>query len=80
MNNNIFFLRLRHLNVSTNVLVSIPILGPTDDLNNVEELFLSGNMLRESAMLVAARYKKLRVLHIAFNKIKNISAKYDVIK
>eukprot|EP00118_Oscarella_pearsei_P011392 m.76250 g.76250 ORF g.76250 m.76250 type:complete len:1352 (+) comp35977_c0_seq2:239-4294(+) len=67
--------KLRHLNVSTNALVSIPVLGPTDNLNNVEELYLSGNMLKESALLIAARYKKLRVLQIGFNKIKNLSAK-----
>jgi hypothetical protein len=35
--------------------MSIPSLGATDDLNNVEELYLSSNRLKESAMNIASR-------------------------
>jgi PH domain/leucine-rich repeat-containing protein phosphatase len=70
-----WFHKLRHLNASTNLLMSIPSLGATDDLNNVEELYLSSNRLKESAMNIASRYRKLRVLHVAFNHLKNIPAK-----
>ncbi|XP_062500993.1 PH domain leucine-rich repeat-containing protein phosphatase 2-like isoform X2 [Corticium candelabrum] len=69
------FYKLRYFNASTNLLMSIPVMGARDVIYNIEELYLSCNGLKDSAMLNVVRYKKLRIFHIAFNRIKNIQAK-----
>ncbi|XP_035678538.1 PH domain leucine-rich repeat-containing protein phosphatase 2-like isoform X2 [Branchiostoma floridae] len=70
--------RLRVLNLSCNRLVTLPQLGPSEKLKNVEELYLSSNYLVEQSLLVIAGYPRLKVLHMAYNIIKTIPARFFV--
>ena len=50
----------------------LPELNASQDLNKVQELYLTGNMLGDSALESVAGYHRLKVLHIAHNEIHNL--------
>ena len=64
--------RLRILNLTRNRLLRLPGLNNDRDLNRVEELYLSGNELGNDVMEVVSGYRRLRVLHIAYNEINEL--------
>jgi len=61
--------RLRVLNGTNNHLTSLPLLNNNPDLNNVRELYLSGNELGNEVLDVVAGYRRLRILHLAYNEL-----------
>lgn len=63
------FGRLRVLNCTKNKLSQLPPLNENSDLNKVQELYLTGNNLGDTAMEVISGYARLKVLHIAYNEI-----------
>ena len=67
----IFYLlfRLRVLNCTKNKLSQLPPLNENSDLNKVQELYLTGNNLSDTAMQIVSGYARLKVLHIAYNEI-----------
>ena len=56
----------------------LPPLNDSQDLNKVQELYLTGNALGDAAMETIAGYTRLKVLHIADNEIHNLFEKYVV--
>ena len=60
---------MRVLNGTKNHLTSLPALNNNTDLNNVTELYLSGNELGNDALDTVAGYSRLRVLHLAYNEM-----------
>ena len=64
--------RLRVFNATKNRLQMLPELNASQDLNKVQELYLTGNMLGDSALESVAGYHRLKVLHIAHNGIHNL--------
>ena len=64
--------RLRVLNAAKNRLQMLPELNESVDLNKVQELYLTGNMLGDVSMQVISGYERLKVLHIAHNEIHNL--------
>jgi len=61
--------RLRVLNGTKNQLTSLPPLNNNQDLNNVRELYLSGNELTNDVLEIAAGYRRLRILYLAYNEL-----------
>jgi len=61
--------RLRVLNGTNNHLTSLPSLNNNPDLNNVKELYLSGNELGNDVLDVVGGYSWLRILHLAHNEL-----------
>ena len=59
-------------NATKNRLQMLPALNENEDLNKVQEIYLTGNMLGDSAMETVAGYRRLKVLHIAHNEIHNL--------
>ena len=68
----VFIFRLRVFNASKNRLTHIPPLNQSEDLNKVQELYLSGNQLQSDALRTACGYPRLKVLHMANNEIEHI--------
>ena len=50
----------------------LPQLNSNTDLNKVQEMYLTGNMLGDSAMESLSGYQRMKVLHIAHNEIHNL--------
>ena len=61
--------RLRVLNGTNNHLSSLPSLNNNPDLNNVRELYLSGNELGNDVLDVVGGYSRLRILYLAYNEL-----------
>jgi len=61
--------RLHVLNGTKNHLTSLPLLNNNADLNNVKELYLSGNELGNDVLDIVAGYSRLRILHLAYNEL-----------
>jgi len=61
--------RLRVLNGTKNQLTSLPPLNNNLDLNNVRELYLSGNELSNDVLETVAGYWRLQILHLAYNEL-----------
>lgn len=66
-------IRLRVLNLTKNRLSTLPPLNPNQDLNRVQELYLSGNSLGDSVLEVLSGFSRLKVLHLAHNEIYNMA-------
>ena len=69
----LLFVRLRVFNASKNRLIALPPVNPIQDLNKLQELYLTCNSLSDSAIEVISGFTRLKVLHIAHNEIRNIS-------
>jgi PH domain/leucine-rich repeat-containing protein phosphatase len=65
--------RLRLFNASKNRLIALPPVNSSEDLNKLQELYLSCNTLGDSSMEVISGFPRLKVLHIAHNEIHNLS-------
>lgn len=57
------------MNGTKNHLTSLPSLNNNPDLNNVKELYLSGNALGNDILDVVAGYRRLQILHLAYNEL-----------
>jgi len=68
----LLYVRLRVLNATKNRLSSLPPLNENQDLNKVQELYLTCNALTDSAMGVISGYSRLKLLHIAHNDIEHL--------
>lgn len=64
--------RLRVLNGTKNQLTSLPPLNSNLDLNNVRELYLSGNELTNHVLETVAGYRRLQILHLAYNELSEL--------
>ena len=60
------------LNATRNRLQMLPELNDSEDLNKVQELYLTGNALGDAAFSTVTGYRRLKVLHIAHNEIHNL--------
>ncbi|XP_067934912.1 PH domain leucine-rich repeat-containing protein phosphatase 2-like isoform X2 [Watersipora subatra] len=61
--------KLKILNLSTNALTFLPPLNEIEDLNKVQELYLTQNCLQDDCLEVIAGYHRLKILHLAYNEI-----------
>lgn len=68
-----YYIRLKILNLSSNALTSLPPLNEIEDLNKVQELYLTQNSLQNDCILVISGYQRLKILHLAYNEITHIS-------
>lgn len=68
--------RLKVLNLSSNALTSLPELNPIDDLNKVQDLYLSQNSLQDSCLYIISGLHRLRILHLAYNEINHLPSAY----
>lgn len=50
----------------------LPPASDVQDLNKLQELYLTANSLGDSAMSVVASYRRLKILHMAHNEIHNL--------
>ncbi|XP_013390226.1 uncharacterized protein LOC106158698 [Lingula anatina] len=64
--------KLRVFNATSNKLTSLPDLSPVQDLNKIQELYLSGNFLQDESFTTLCGYQRLKCLHIAHNDIYEI--------
>ena len=68
--------RLRIFNASKNRLINLPLLNENLDLNKVQELYLSNNLLGNNALEVISGYSRLKILHLAQNEITELDDQY----
>ncbi|KAK0051379.1 PH domain leucine-rich repeat-containing protein phosphatase 2 [Biomphalaria pfeifferi] len=61
--------RLRYLNMTKNKLVDLPAPNKNDSYNKLQELYLSFNYLSNQCLYKICCFPRLRVLHLAKNKI-----------
>ncbi|KAG2469813.1 PHLP2 phosphatase, partial [Polypterus senegalus] len=74
---NLFYkaLNLRYLNVSANLLETIPPCSQSDEsLSTLQELYLTNNNLTAQCATLLAGHQNLRVLHIAYNQLLSFPA------
>lgn len=64
--------RLKVLNLSNNHLLSLPLPNERSDLNRLQELYLSCNQLDDDVFAIISRYERLKVLHLAYNRIEQV--------
>ena len=57
------------MNGTKNRLTSLPPQNNNADMNNVKELYLSGNELGNDVLDMVAGYSRLRILHLAYNEL-----------
>ena len=57
------------LNGTKNYLTSLPLLNSNRELNNVKELYLSGNELGNDVLDIVGGYSHLQILHLAYNEL-----------
>lgn len=69
--------RLRYLNMTRNRLCDIPVPNLNDSFNKLQELYLSFNNLGNSAVTKVCCFPRLRVLHLAGNKISVIEERFE---
>ena len=60
------------MNATKNKLTQLPPLNDNEDLNKVQELYLTGNLLGDSVMSVISGFHRLKILHLAHNEIHEI--------
>lgn len=65
-----FVFRLRHLNLTNNCLTELPPTNAFADLNRLQFLRLSGNVLSESCMSTIVSCRKLRLLDVSYNNFR----------
>ncbi|XP_065184793.1 PH domain leucine-rich repeat protein phosphatase 1-like isoform X1 [Sycon ciliatum] len=63
------------LNLSSNLLTGLPPIGPAHEIYHMEELALTNNSLNEQCFATIAGYKKLKILHLAMNQIRQLPIK-----
>ena len=61
--------RLRYLNLTRNKLCDLPAPNHNDSFNKLQELYLSFNNLGNAAVAKVCCFPRLRVLHLAANKV-----------
>ncbi|CAH1779251.1 unnamed protein product [Owenia fusiformis] len=71
--------KLRVFNATKNYIRNLPELNLNEDLNKVQELYLTGNQLSDNAFRVVCGYPRLKILHMAYNYI-NVISDMDVKK
>ena len=68
--------RLKILNLSSNALTVLPPLNEIEDLNKLQELYLTQNSLHDDCIHVIAGYHRLKILHLAYNELTHIEETY----
>lgn len=66
------FPRLKILNLSSNALTVLPQLNEIEDLNKLQELYLTQNSLHDDCINVISGYHRLKILHLAYNELTHI--------
>ncbi|GAB1598342.1 PH domain leucine-rich repeat-containing protein phosphatase 2-like isoform X1 [Argonauta hians] len=64
--------KLKYLNLSKNLLVSLPTPNSNESLNRLQHLFLTANRLHDDVFLVIGNFPRLKQLHLAQNFITDI--------
>ncbi|XP_060796787.1 PH domain leucine-rich repeat-containing protein phosphatase 2 [Neoarius graeffei] len=68
-------LNLKYLNVSANMLETIPPSSQTEEsLSTLQELYLTRNNLTENCAALLVGHQNLRVLHVAYNQLLSFPA------
>jgi len=62
--------------VTKNRLTQLPAVNENQDLNKVQELYLSSNHLGNKVMEVIAGYSRLKILHLAQNELTELYDRY----
>lgn len=70
-----FHFRLKILNLSSNALTHLPPLNEIDDLNKVQELYLTQNSLHDDCLNIISGFHRLKILHLAYNELTHIDDK-----
>lgn len=71
-----FSCSLKYLNVSANALENIPPSSQSEEsLSTLQELYLTGNNLKENCGAQLVGHQNLRVLHIAYNQLLSFPAR-----
>lgn len=67
---------MRILNLAKNRLTHLPPVNENQDLNKVQELYLSNNHFGSSVMEVVSGYPRLKILHLAQNELMELCDRY----